>query len=311
MTTSILYATDVHGSEKCWKKFLRTGKRYKPDIMLMGGDLTGKVIAPIIKLKPNLHTCHLFGHKYELHDEKEIKRIEGLIRETGYYPYRCSLEEAQELGANKKKLDDLFDKLMEASTERWLKMVDISKETKVIVNPGNDDRFVIDHVIQESENVIYPLHKVVDLDEKHEMISCEWVNSTPWNSPRECSEKELMKKLEPEVARLDHFENAIFNFHCPPYDTVLDVAPKLDKTLKPKTFLGKPKMENVGSKSVRELIEKHQPLMGLHGHIHESAGRQELGKTTCINPGSDYTSGILYACLIKIDAKIYHFPMEV
>ena len=131
---------------------------------------------------------------------------------------------------------------MQKRIKKWLDLAtsDIKDENiRIIINPGN------------------PLKKVVGLDDEYEMVSCEWVNPTPWNSPRECSEKELMRKLDVEIARLGHVENAIFNFHSPPYNTAIDQAPKLEKNLKPVTFLGRPQMENVGSKSVREAIQRY------------------------------------------------------
>jgi hypothetical protein len=57
-------------------------------------------------------------------------------------------------------------------------------------------------------------------------------------------------------------------------------------------------MISVGSKAVRAAIEKYQPLVGLHGHIHESRSAQKIGRTTCINPGSEYGEGILRGCLV-------------
>ena len=47
-------------------------------------------------------------------------------------------------------------------------------------------------------------------------------------------------------------------------------------------------MIHAGSTAVRASIEKHQPLVGLHGHIHESKGFVTLGRTLCLNPGSEY-----------------------
>jgi len=311
-TFRILFVTDLHGSEKCWRKFLEVGNRFKVDCMIAAGDLTGKVIAPIIRIEENLHKCRIFGHEYELHNENEIAIMEQKIRDTGYYPYRCNLKRAEELNENKKELDKLFDELMRESVKKWLDLTTdkIDKNVRLIVNPGNDDRFVVDDIIEEHEGLIYPLGKVVHLNDKYEMVSCEWVNITPWNSPRECSEEELMKKLEKEIGRLNHFENAVFNFHAPPYDTSLDKAPKVGKDLKPVTMLGMPQTESVGSRSVKDVIEKYQPFMGLHGHIHESSGKQKIGRTVCLNPGSEYASGLLRFLLIALNKKVEYWPRE-
>ena len=56
-----------------------------------------------------------------------------------------------------------------------------------------------------------------------------------------------------------------------------------------------------GSLAVREAIERLQPLVGLHGHIHESPGRLKLGRSYCFNPGSEYQQGRLEGVLLRLD----------
>jgi Icc-related predicted phosphoesterase len=176
----------------------------------------------------------------------------------------------------------------------------VNKNVKIILSPGNDDRFVIDDVIKESERIIYPEEKVVEIDRDHEMISCCWSNPTPWNSPREVSEEELGKKLETEFKRVDSYDNLICNFHVPPYKSNLDLAPKLDKNMRVKYVMGKPEFVPVGSKSLQKLMKKYMPKLGLHGHVHESAGEKRYGRTLCVNPGSEYGEGILKGYLIDL-----------
>ncbi|MEM2517675.1 MAG: phosphoesterase, partial [Candidatus Bathyarchaeia archaeon] len=91
-------------------------------------------------------------------------------------------------------------------------------------------------------------------------------------------------------------KNSIFNLHCPPINTLLDIAPKLDKDLK----VSLRETIAAGSAAVRKAIEKYQPLLGLHGHIHESRGIEKIGRTLCINPGSEYTEGILRAIVVDL-----------
>jgi Icc-related predicted phosphoesterase len=106
------------------------------------------------------------------------------------------------------------------------------------------------------------------------------------------------------ISRVEHMENCIFNLHCPPFDTPLDEAPELDKTLKPVVRTGgEVSMIHVGSTTVRQLIEKRSPLLGLHGHIHEARGFIKIGRTLCINPGSEYGEGLLRGALLNIDKK--------
>jgi len=302
--TRIFFCTDVHGSEQCWRKFLNATKFYKEiDVAILGGDITGKMIIPIIE-KPDGSWYCSFNKEYHMKSEKEVEEVERIIRFCGSYPYRTTMDEVEELEADEEKQAKLFDKLIVAEIERWLDLIEdrVPKHVKVIVNPGNDDSFLIDEVLKKDERVIYPLDRVVSLDDRHEMISLEYVNPTPWNSPRECSEEELRKKIDKLFDMVDtgNYRNLVCNFHAPPYQTRLDEAPKLTKELKPIYVVGHLVTIPVGSKAVREAILEYKPLLGLHGHIHESAGSTKLGDTRCINPGSEYGEGILRGYIIDL-----------
>jgi len=307
--TRIFVASDIHGSEVIWRKFLRMHEIHKADVLMMLGDLTGKAILPIVKRKENEWYYAPWGKEKVLHSRKEVDEVIETYRNQGYYTFETTPEEVEELQAYPRKVDELFIRLMRDVLGSWLEMVEekVPKNVKVIVSPGNDDSFEIDEVIEKSERVIYPLHKVVDIDGRHQMISCAWTNPTPWDTPRECSEKELKKKLEKEFSKVDSYENLICNFHAPPYDTGLDICPKLDKNLKPVWKMGSPVTYPAGSKAVRECIEKYQPLLGLHGHIHESCGSRYIGRTLCLNPGSEYESGLLRGFVVDLPPKKFQF----
>jgi len=103
----------------------------------------------------------------------------------------------------------------------------------------------------------------------------------------------------------------IYNIHTPPKDTPIDQAAKLDANLKPVVEGGQVVMIGVGSSSVRDLIMKYQPSLGLHGHVHEAAGAIRLGKTICINPGSEYSDGVLRGALITVDEKKKKFTYQL
>ncbi len=62
-------------------------------------------------------------------------------------------------------------------------------------------------------------------------------------------------------------------------------------------------MVSVGAVAVRNAIEKYKPLLGLHGHIHESKASEHLGRTLILNPGSEYGEGILRGVLVDLDDK--------
>lgn len=304
----LFYACDCHGSEIVWRKILKASSYYKADFLLMCGDLTGKAIIPIIKIESNKWKCIRSPDLIQteknmeiLRSEEELKRKMQEFRGMGYYPFETTPEEVQEISRDERKIKQLINKLMCEALARWLKLVEkeVAEDVTVVVMPGNDDEYVIDDIIKENERVVYPLEKVVQID-KYEMISCSYVNPTPWETPRECSEKDLRQILEKEFNRVDNYETLICNFHCPPYGTNLDLGPKLDKKWRPITVAGVPVTEHVGSKSVRELILHHQPLLGLHGHIHESCGFERLGRTLCLNPGSEYQIGVLRGFVVDL-----------
>lgn len=302
MLTRIFYSADVHGNELIWKKYLKAAEYYKADVIMLCGDLTGKAIVPIVRRGSNDWYSRPYGKTEEYHSREAVEKQKHTIRNEGLYVVELTHEEVEEIQKDEKKMDDLFVKVMVETIDRWLSLVEerVTKQTKVIVNPGNDDHFEIDDAIKRHDRVIYPLHRVVDIDEKHQLISCAWVNPTPWKTPRECSEQDLMKKLEKEFARLDGYENLICNFHAPPYGTPLDLAPKLEKDLKPVAHFGTVEKEHVGSKAVNEVIRKYQPLLGLHGHIHESKAHCYLERTLCVNPGSQYRKGVLMGYVLDL-----------
>ena len=184
----------------------------------------------------------------------------------------------------------------------WLAIIPKkAPDAKVIIHPGNDDKFVLDDVLRNSANVVFAEESVVRFDDFHEGACVGWSNPTPWHSPRECTEAQLLEKLEKTVSQLKSVETSCFCFHVPPYNSTIDMAPKLDATLRPVYEGGRPAFIPVGSTSVRKVIEKYQPLLGLHGHIHESPGLVKIGRTQCINPGSEYSEGILRAYIIELE----------
>jgi len=304
--TRIFHSVDAHGSNLVWKKYLNAATAYKAEVVLLCGDLTGKAIVPIVKVKENEWFINPFGKEEHFYSKEKLGERLNALENQGYYSFETTKEEIAELQHEPRKVEEIFARLMKERLEQWLEMVEekIPKGVKVVVMPGNDDITEIDEVIKAHEDkIIYPLKKVVYIDDVHSIISCEYVNPTPWDTPREADEQDIMKMLEKEFSRVDAKEqkHLICNFHAPPYDTRLDLAPKLDKKLNVVTgFGGSPEMVHVGSKSVKAFIEKHQPKLGLHGHIHEAAADQKVGRTVVVNPGSDYQAGVLRGYVVDL-----------
>ena len=298
--TKLLFATDMHGSEGTWRKFLNASAMFKADVAICGGDLTGKMIVPVIQKSGGKYSYYLMG-KVRTVDAAEVEKAFKEIRGIGYYPHQTSEQEYEEMTKNPAKVDEIFHKVMTDTMESWLHMIKekVPEGTQIVVCPGNDDRTLVDAVIAEHPEVVNAEGKVIQIDETHEMVSCGWVNPSPWKTAREEPEDKLEERLERYIAEAENKENAIFNFHAPPFQTKLDEAPLLDKELNPIIQGGSTVMVPVGSKAVRKMIEKYKPFLALHGHIHESSGSVRIGPTYCVNPGSEYAEGILRAYLIE------------
>ena len=272
-------------------------------MLVIGGDITGKYFIPIVEQTDGTVTAAYLGKEYKLKPGKELVQLEQRIRAAGYYVYRTNPNDLQDLRSNPAKSEQIFETLITESLRRLMAYAEQKlKGTKIkcYVSPGNDDAFFVDKVLAESNTVVNPEGQVIDIDGIHEMASTGYTNMTPWNCPRDISEEELMKRIDDMTSKLKNPTRSIFNFHCPPYDSTLDSAPQLDEKLQPKLSASGPVMAPVGSKSVRTAIEKYQPLLGLHGHIHESKGYLPLGRTICVNPGSEYTEGLLRGFLAEL-----------
>src|SRR6266446_955667 len=297
----IFFATDLHGSEVCWRKFLNAAKFYDCDVLICGGDMTGKAIIPIVE--ENGHFTYALGGDHQQVSASQVPEVEAQIRRKGYYPLRATPTQVAELEADAVKRATTFRQVMLDGVERWMKLAAEKLEgtgVRCFVCPGNDDEFEVDDVIRQAKMVELGEGRLVEID-GFTMISSGWSNPTPWNTHREESEDKLAERIDAMAIQLKDPAHAIFNLHCPPYRSGLDEAPAIDADLK--LMHGGRALRPVGSTAVRQAIDKHQPLLSLHGHIHESKGAVKLGKTLSINPGSSYEEGVLMSAIINLDAK--------
>lgn len=298
--TKIFFATDLHSSEACFRKLLATPRVYEVDTVIMGGDCTGKMLIPLVEDGAGGYTCHWGGERHGLSTPEALAEQERQIRYAGLYPIRVSAGEAAALEQEPDRLARLFTERMLDTLGGWVALAEErlgGSDVHVIMTPGNDDEFSVDDVLRASSFVDAAEDRVTRIG-GHDMLSVGWSNHTPWDTPRECSEEELALKIDRLAEQVEDMSTAIFNIHVPPYGTGLDDAPKLDADLKP--VQGGSVMTPVGSTAVRDSIAKHQPLLSLHGHIHESRGVQKIGRTTCINPGSIYGEGILQGVIVEL-----------
>lgn len=297
----LFFATDVHGSEICWKKFISAAKFYEADTLILGGDMTGKAIIPIIAQGGDKYKVTLLEQESILEGKDAVDKMAATIQNRGYYPYVTNPDEVNEISTIPGRSDALFLEQVMATVSRWMEYADAKLAgtgTRCLVCPGNDDVFEIDAAIAASKLVRSVEGQVIELDEHHEMASSGWTNPTPWDTHREEPEEALRLRLAEVISQVKNPANAVFNFHAPPYGSGLDEAPELTKDMRP-TYAGR-SLVAVGSHAVFEAIDKFQPLLGLHGHIHEGKGTRKYKKTLCINPGSMYEQGMLHGAIVEL-----------
>jgi len=302
--TTLFFATDIHGSERCFIKFINAAKFYQANVLILGGDITGKALVPIVRQPGGAsYQATLLGQTASLESEEAIAAFERQVRQAGAYPFRTTAEEVAAMEADRGLVDRLFTRLMVESVEGWCEIAEERLRgtgVRCFIDAGNDDEREIVEVLKQCSYVEMPEGRVVMIDDEHEMVSSGFANTTPWHAPRDIPDEELGSFIETMAGQLHTPEHAVFNVHVPPYATGLDVAPLLDDNLKPMVVAGEVAMGPVGSKAVRAAIEKYQPLVSLHGHVHESRGVARIGRTTCINPGSEYGDGHLRAALVNL-----------
>lgn len=308
--TRLFFITDVHASDRCFRKFLNAAKFYKADCLILGGDITGKVLIPIVERTDGTYSLRLFGKDSTVKKDR-LPETQKVLLDAGQYSFITSPRELEELEAEKSKEERVFNEVMSSVLKSWIELAQERLKgtgVKCYISPGNDDKFEIDSLLADSGVLVNPENRMVQLEGGFEMITLGYANPTPWKSPREVSEERLDQMIESLASQVKRMETAVFNLHVPPINTELDRAPAVSQDFEyVKEGLGI-KFIHVGSSAVRQSIEKHAPLLGLHGHIHESKGFVRLGRTLCLNPGSEYADGILRGAIVNLsEGKVNEF----
>jgi Icc-related predicted phosphoesterase len=300
----VYFATDIHGSEVCWRKFLNAGRFYNADTLILGGDVSGKAVVPVVARPGGFLIRQFHGDRVLSLDE--TVQAETRIGDRGFYPYRTTDDELDEIWDSPEAVQAIFLDLMRRTLARWL---DLAEERlagtgiRLYAMTGNDDPPELQAMLRESPVLTETESDVLDLGEGISMISCGYSNPTPWHTPRELEDDELERRIEKMAVQVQRPERAVFNLHVPPARTAIDKAPALDGSLKPVVKGGAVVMRSVGSEAVRRVLERYQPMLGLHGHIHESRGAVRLGPSLAVNPGSEYGDGVLCGALLELDGK--------
>lgn len=309
-TTTLFFASDLHGSEVCWRKFVSAASFYGADVLVLGGDFTGKLVVPVLPRGGGRYGARFMSKDHELTAE-DLPVFFRRVADSGFYPVEMEPDRFAEVDADPAMVDELFRQLMVERLISWIELAHdrlAGTDVRILTAPANDDPYYIDAVIAEhgGDRFVNVEDQVVEVAPGHQMISTGYTNRTPWNTPREFDEDVIEAHIDQMVARLDNVESAVFNLHPPPFGTALDPAPKLDENLQVVTSSGATVMDHVGSAAVMSVLERHQPLLSLHGHIHESAGRVRIGRTTAINPGSEYGEGVLKGAIVRIGGGRIH-----
>lgn len=299
----LFFATDLHGSEVCFRKFCAALEFYSCDALVMGGDVSGKMLV--------LFERNAAGYEYELAGERQAVDEDALpwelrrIANMGFYGIAVDPDEAAGLRARPAAYEQ---RLLEEAIERarsWGRYADEHlgpRGRRILFAPGNDDEEAIDEAFSASEVFLLGEGRVVDF-EGVEIVSTGWANPTPWKTPRETSEEDLEARLRGLASLVREPDRAVFAFHVPPAGTTLDVCPEIDADFAVVTHMGNPVMHHAGSRAVRTVIEDAQPRVSLHGHIHESRGAAKVGHTLALNPGSEYGEGILNGVIVDLGRR--------
>lgn len=302
----IFFSTDVHASEVVFRKFLATAKFYEVDTLIMGGDITGKTVVPLVQDGTGGYHFNFQGQEFSNVLTEQLAELETRIMNAGLYPWRVSESEYDSLRSDDAKISALFDQLMVDRLRNW---AILAEETLAPLGincywtGGNDDKQEILDKVRSTPHFVNVDGTPVRLESGHEMVSLGWSTPTPWKTPRECGDDELATRLQRLLDGLSEPLSCIFNVHVPPFDSGLDLAPKLDETFdppKPVVEGGQQVLIPVGSVAVRDAIKKTKPLLMLCGHIHEAKNAVKIDRTTCINPGSEYQSGILRGVIVNL-----------
>jgi len=298
----LFFVTDLHGSELCFRKFISAVSIYNADVAIALGDLAGKMVVPVFDNGNGTWDCNFLGQDIHMNNRTELDQQTTKINAIGFYPYLTDKKEADHLREHQDEVMTIFHRLINERVQHWIELADEKlkgSKAQIFIAPGNDDPMEMDNILETSMTMKPCAMRNVDVV-GYEMITIAHTSPTPWDTPREWNEEEMAKNIDALAGSMKNMERGIFNFHDPPYGTMLDYAPKL-KDMRQSAG----ETEHVGSKSVAESIKKYQPFLGLHGHIHESRAAQKIGRTFCVNPGSEYGEGVLRGVILTLaDTKM-------
>ncbi len=303
----LLFVSDLHGSEVCYRKFLNSVPVYGPDLLVYGGDITGKILQPVFRRGEGGFRWYPSADRPRDEPEDRLASIERAIADSGAYPWVTNPEEWSELSRRPGVLEAKCREFALERARRWLALAGERlgpRGPPLVLNVGNDDTDRLLEVIRTEAPpcVRVPEGGTVEAG-PYEIFGCGYANTTPWHCPRDLPEDELARVLDRTSSAIGDPRRTIFDIHAPPVDTAIDLAPQLDADRRPRTAAGEVLYSHVGSPSIRALIERVHPVASLHGHVHESKGADRVGATPVFNPGSVYYRGTLQGLVLDLDGS--------
>jgi uncharacterized protein len=305
--TRVFFAADIHGSQVVFRKFLAAASFYGVDALVFGGDLMGKALVPIVRQDDT------FRARFQDRDEEfgpdGLDAFTRAVELPGFYWKVFDPAEHAAVEADPLAKHALFHELASARLAEWLALAEdrlAGTGVRLFMTGGNDDEPTVLETLDrhDGEHVVASEGRLLELDDDHTMITVGLSTPTPWDTPREASEEEIAAAIDEAAGTVPDVSRCVFNLHCPPKDTPIDTCLKLKvvpgELPRPIREGGRFVTTGGGSRAVREAIERYQPLVGLHGHIHESGGRFRIGRTQTFNPGSEYVQGVLQGVIVSL-----------
>ena len=205
--THLFFATDLHGSERTFRKFINAGKFYNANVIVMGGDITGKLLIPIIQEGNGHYRATLQGSIQHLTTEEELNNLHDRIGLLGFYSQIMDEDEFKTLQADPKAVETLFHAKARERLETWVDLAETrlaGTGIKCFVTGGNDDDpEVLAPIYREGTQSIFGCENMlVQVDDDHTMVSVGLSTPTPWKTPREVTDEELGQMIEKMIAQV-------------------------------------------------------------------------------------------------------------
>src|SRR2546423_11763083 len=115
MSFQSFYASDIHGSDMLWRKFINAASFYGVEVLIMGGDIAGKAVIPIVRRNASFYAAGFSSER--AFTEDELPALERRIRDLGLYPYRMSEDELATVEHDQGAIDALFQQIMRETLE--------------------------------------------------------------------------------------------------------------------------------------------------------------------------------------------------